>query len=67
MGYNVAQMQNIMWIDAVILLPLVALGIKNYVKKNFACLYLMTLVYLIICGWCLQASSKAQAIKVVCI
>ena len=40
---------------------------KNYVKENFACLYLMTLVYLIICGWCLQASSKAQAIKVVCI
>ena len=40
---------------------------KNFVKKNFACLYLMTLVYLIICGWCLQASSKAQTIKVVCI
>ena len=34
MGYNVVQMQNIMWIDAVILLPLVALGIKNYVKKK---------------------------------
>lgn len=43
MGYNVAQMQNIMWIDAVILLPLVALGIKNYVKKKKFGLFVLSL------------------------
>ena len=43
MGYNIAQQQNIMWLDNVILLPMVALGIYRFVKKktvHFMCIAL---------------------------
>lgn len=34
MGYNIAQQQNIMWLDNVILLPVVALGVYRFVEKK---------------------------------
>lgn len=43
MGYNIAQMSNLMWIDAVVLLPLVALGIYYWVNKRSILLFVLSL------------------------
>lgn len=43
MAYNIAQMSNLMWIDAVILLPLVALGIYEWVNKKKILLFVLSL------------------------
>lgn len=44
MGYNIAQQQNIMWLDNIILLPVVALAVFRFVQKktvHFMCIALM--------------------------
>ena len=41
-GYNIAFQMNIMWLDGVILLPLIALGIEKIVKEDKPILYIIT-------------------------
>ena len=43
MAYNIAYQQNIMWLDCVILLPLVVLGIEKIVNENSHLLYIVAL------------------------
>ncbi len=43
MSYMMVQMHNLMWIDAVILLPLVVLGIEQLIKYGKYKLYIITL------------------------
>ena len=45
MSYNIIYMQNIMWIDGVIMLPLIALGIDRIVEKKSSALYIFSLFY----------------------
>jgi len=45
MSYNIIYMMNIMWIDGVILLPLIALGIDRIVEKKSSALYIFSLFY----------------------
>ena len=51
MGYNVLQCSNIMWLDGVIVLPLIALGIYGLVWEKRRALYFWTLFYGIISNW----------------
>ncbi|MBR6519318.1 MAG: YfhO family protein, partial [Oscillospiraceae bacterium] len=45
MSYNIIYMQNIMWIDGVIMLPLIALGI-DFIFENRSCaLYIFSLFF----------------------
>lgn len=48
MAYNIVYQSNIMWLDGVLLLPLVLLGINNLIKKNNIKLYVTTLALAII-------------------
>ena len=41
-GYNIAYQMNIMWLDGVILLPLIALGIEKIIKEDKPLLYTIT-------------------------
>lgn len=51
MGYNLLQCSNIMWLDGVILLPVVALGIYKCVwKKAYVC-YFLSLAYAVFSNW----------------
>ncbi len=50
-GYNVAYFWNIMWLDGVILLPLVALGIDKIIVKKSAYLYITALAIAIITNY----------------
>lgn len=43
MSYNILYYLNIMWLDSVILLPLVVLGIEKLIKENKKTLYFITL------------------------
>ena len=43
MSYNLIFQQNIMWLDGVIVLPLVLLGINNIIKENKFVLYTISL------------------------
>lgn len=45
-GYFLAYYWNIMWIDALYLLPLLVLGIENIINKNNSKLYIITLCVL---------------------
>ena len=45
MGYNILQCSNIMWLDGVLILPLVALGIYEYTYKRKTGLYYIALFY----------------------
>lgn len=45
-GYFLAYYWNIMWIDALYLLPLLVLGIENIINKNNSKLYIATLLIL---------------------
>ena len=47
-GYNAAYFWDVMWLDGVILLPLVALGINKIIKKENPYLYLISLALSII-------------------
>lgn len=46
-GYFLAYYWNIMWIDGMILLPLIALGIENIINKGNAKLYIISLAVLL--------------------
>lgn len=48
MAYNTMYQSNIMWLDGVILLPLVLLGINNIINKKKILLYIFTLALSII-------------------
>ncbi len=45
-GYFLAYYWNIMWIDGMILLPLIALGIENIINKSKPATYIVSLVLL---------------------
>ncbi len=45
MSYTVVNLPNIMWIDGVIILPLIALGIDRLFEGKSAILYFVTLLY----------------------
>ena len=45
MSYNIIYMMNIMWIDGVIILPLVALGIDRICENKSSALYIFSLFY----------------------
>lgn len=47
-GFYLAYYYNTMWLDALIALPLIALGIENIVKGKKATLYFLALTYAII-------------------
>lgn len=51
MGYNVLQCSNIMWLDGVIILPLIALGIYHFWNKNKTMLYFVALFYGVLTNW----------------
>ena len=51
MSYNMAFYFHIMWLDAIILLPLVALGIENIFEKHSIKLYLISLSLTIISNY----------------
>ncbi|MBM7834098.1 YfhO family protein [Clostridium sardiniense] len=48
MAYNTMYQSNIMWLDGVILLPLVLIGIDNIINKKKILLYIITLALCII-------------------
>jgi len=50
MAYNIVYSQNIMWLDGVILLPLVFLGIDKLIEEKSALFYI-TLTTSIICNY----------------
>jgi len=50
-GYMVIYQQNIMWLDAVILLPLVVLGIDYIFDKNQVSLYIITFTFLMLTNY----------------
>lgn len=43
MSYNIVYQQNIMWLDGVILLPLICMGIENICKNNHGIMYMIAL------------------------
>lgn len=43
MSYNIVYQQNIMWLDAVILLPLIVLGLERLIEENRIVLYVVAL------------------------
>lgn len=47
MGYNISQMSNIMWLDAVVLLPVIALGIHIFVYKKRSVIFILSLSWAI--------------------
>ncbi len=49
--YNLIQAANIMWLDAPILIPLVALGVWHFVKKGRLWLCVLTLAFSIVSCW----------------
>lgn len=51
MGYNILQCSNVMWLDGVIVLPILALGVYKLVVKEKRVLYYITLFYAIISNW----------------
>lgn len=51
MGYNVLQCTNIMWLDGVMTLPLIALGIYSFVWRKKSTIYFCALVYGIFSNW----------------
>ena len=50
-SYNLFYLSNIMWFDAVYMLPLVVLGIKKIVDKNSPFLYIITLSYTLLTNY----------------
>ena len=45
MSYTIVFHINIMWLDGVMLLPLIALGIENIINKNKYKLYIVSLIF----------------------
>ena len=50
-AYNIVYSQNLLWLDGVILLPLVFLGIDNLIKKQKPILFYITLTLTIFCNY----------------
>ena len=46
-AYFLAYFWNIMWLDGMIILPLLVLGIENLINKGSGKLYLFSLVYIL--------------------
>ncbi len=51
MAYNIVYMSNTIWIDDVILLPLVVLGIEKIIENKKPWLYLGTLFYVLVSNY----------------
>lgn len=51
MSYTIAFNFHIMWLDAIILLPLVILGIENIINKNKSLLYIISLTLTILSNY----------------
>lgn len=51
MGYNMAYFWNVMWIDGVILLPLLVLGLERLIAKKRPLLYIFVLALAIITNY----------------
>lgn len=50
-AYFLAYFWNIMWLDAMFILPLIALGIENILNKNNAKLYTISLIYILFANY----------------
>lgn len=50
-AYNIAYMSNIMWLDGIVLLPLIALGIDYIIENRNSYLYIGSLFLAIICNY----------------
>lgn len=48
MGYSINYITHLMWLDGVVMAPLVVLGIENIVNKNRSLLYIVSLITLLI-------------------
>ncbi|MCD8370002.1 MAG: YfhO family protein [Clostridiales bacterium] len=51
MEYNVCYCRNLMWLDGVIFLPLVCLGVHHIIKGQNGTLLYVSVVLTIICNW----------------
>jgi len=51
MGYNLCQASNIMWLDGVIWLPILMLGIWKLLSEQKTILLYLSVVFAIICNW----------------
>lgn len=51
MGYISAYFYNVMWLDAMVFLPLLILGIERIVAEKRASLYLFSLFFVLICNY----------------
>ena len=51
MGYNILQCSNVMWLDGVIVLPFLALGIYTYIWEKRSVLYFVSLFYAVFSNW----------------
>lgn len=51
MGYNILQCSNVMWLDGVIVLPILALGIRRMIWENKRGVYYFALFYAIASNW----------------
>ncbi len=51
MGFTSAYYYNYIWLDSIILLPLVFLGLENLLKKGKSITYILTLALAIICNY----------------
>lgn len=51
MAYNIVYSQNIMWLDGVIILPIIAMGIDVIIENGKISLYILALVYGIITNY----------------
>lgn len=46
-GYFLAYYWNVMWLDGMMLLPIIALGIENIINKKNCCVYVLSLALLL--------------------
>lgn len=51
MGYNILQCSNVMWLDGVIILPFLALGIYTYIWEGRSGIYFISLFYAVFSNW----------------
>ena len=54
-SYSFVYCSNIMWLDGVMILPLVILGINFLFKEKHYWIYFLSLAYTLICGWYIGA------------
>ena len=51
MSYSIAQKSNIMWLDGLIMLPLICCGVYCFVEQNKRCMLYMTVLITILANW----------------